>query len=506
MLLSTFASAQALDSFPMWVLLLSVAWVVITIAKFKLHPFLAMISGAILVGLFSGPLPEPTIENKGLFHNRVDLQKTDSSHSNFSLAVKWSLLGFGNTAGGIGLIIALAAIVGTCMLKSGAAERVVRHLLSVFGEKRAGLVLLLSGFLLSIPVFFDTVFFLLIPLARAMAMRAGGRYLYFVIAMAGAGAITHSMVPPTPGPLVIAEFLKIELGYALIAGLCASLPLAGMVLWLAAWFEKKFSFPMREVGGISGEDLKNTLAKDEKELPPLFLSYLPILLPVVLISLISLLKVLGGQGMDLGALTPSMENPNFLILSFFGEPNVAMGLAALVSVILIFRQQRISIKKEKPSLGKTLEAPLMTAGSIILITGAGGAYGGMIRLSGVGDVIAQYATRMDLSYVLLAWGITAFIRIAQGSATVAMITGAGLMASIIGDGSALPYHPVYVFLAIGFGSITLSWMNDSGFWVVQKLSGLTEREMLKTWSVLLTLISVVGVFLSFVGANLLPLR
>jgi GntP family gluconate:H+ symporter len=130
----------------------------------------------------------------------------------------------------------------------------------------------------------------------------------------------------------------------------------------------------------------------------------------------------------------------------------------------------------------------------------------MIRLSGVGEVIAYYATRMDLSYVLLAWGITAFVRIAQGSATVAMITGAGLMASIIGDGSSLPYHPVYVFLAIGFGSITLSWMNDSGFWVVQKLSGLTEKEMLKTWSVLLTLISLVGVVLSFAGATLLPLR
>ena len=313
MLLSTLASAQALDHFPMWVLLLSVAWVVVSIAKFKLHPFLAMISGAILVG--SGPLPEPTIENKGLFHDRVDLQKTDSSYSNLSLAIKWSLLGFGNTAGGIGLIIALAAIVGTCMMKSGAAERVVRHLLSVFGEKRAGLVLLLSGFLLSIPVFFDTVFFLLIPLARAMAIRAGGKYLYFVIAMAGAGAVTHSMVPPTPGPLMIVEFLRIELGYALVAGLCASIPLAGMVLWLASWFEKKYSFPMREVGGISSEDLKNTLAKDEKELPPLVLSYLPILLPVVLNSLISLLKVLGSQGMDLGAMAPSLGNPNFRILS-----------------------------------------------------------------------------------------------------------------------------------------------------------------------------------------------
>jgi GntP family gluconate:H+ symporter len=222
---------------------------------------------------------------------------------------------------------------------------------------------------------------------------------------------------------MIAEFLKIELGYALVAGLCASLPLAVMVLWLAGWFENKYSFPMREVGGISSEDLKNTLAKNENELPPLFLSYLPILLPVALISMISLLKVLGGQGIDLGAMAPTMENPNFRILSFFGEPNIAMALAALVSVILLARQSQAVTEDGKSILSKTLEAPLVTAGSIILITGAGGAYGGMIRLSGVGEVIAHYATRMDLSYVLLAWGITAFVRIAQGSATVAMITG-----------------------------------------------------------------------------------
>ena len=127
-------------------------------------------------------------------------------------------------------------------------------------------------------------------------------------------------------------------------------------------------------------------------------------------------------------------------------------------------------------------------------------------MSGVGDSMASLANSMSLSYVLLAWGVTAFIRIAQGSATVAMITGVGLMASIIGDGSDLSYHPVYVFLAIGFGSITLSWMNDSGFWVVQRLSGFTERETLVTWSVLLTAISFLGLVVTLLGSFALPLR
>jgi len=148
---------------------------------------------------------------------------------------------------------------------------------------------------------------------------------------------------------------------------------------------------------------------------------------------------------------------------------------------------------------------LSTAGVILLITGAGGAFGAMIRMSGVGESVGAIAEEFDLSYVLLAWGVTAFIRIAQGSATVSMITGVGLMAAVIGDGDALGYHKAYVFLAIGFGSITLSWMNDSGFWVVQRLSGFTEKETLKTWSVMLTAISVLGLGLCLLGSALLPL-
>ena len=157
-------------------------------------------------------------------------------------------------------------------------------------------------------------------------------------------------------------------------------------------------------------------------------------------------------------------------------------------------------------LSKELEEPLSTAGMIILITGAGGAFGGMVRLSGVGNSIENLSSELNLSYVLLAWLVTAIIRIAQGSATVAMITGVGLMAAVLGDGSVLSYHPLYIFLAIGFGSITLSWMNDSGFWVVQRLSGFTEKETLKTWSLLLTSISLLGLAICLVGSYLLPLQ
>ena len=226
---------------------------------------------ALLVGLLSCPLPEVSVENKGLFHSRVTIP--DFETVDYVLAVKWSLLGFGNTAGGVGLIIALAAIVGTCMMKSGAADRIVRFLLSIFGLKFAGLVLLISGFILSIPVFFDTVFFLLIPLARAMSVRVGGKYLFFVMAMAGAGAITHSMVLPTPGPLLIADGLGLDIGYALIGGLIASILPACLVLFLANLFDKKFNFPMREVAGSSMKDLEDIIKKRRASSPCFFINF-----------------------------------------------------------------------------------------------------------------------------------------------------------------------------------------------------------------------------------------
>jgi GntP family gluconate:H+ symporter len=578
------ASSSTIDNWPIFVLLISVAWVVFGI---KLHPFLSLMTGAILVGWMTPFLPEPTDVNKGLFQSRVALAESfvleennqteelkilyrgeklsreetsaklgqlsekhgskltlsfrvvgsknlgspqlqeilseaenlnaskvtfeayekNAPSSNETLkAIKWTLLGFGDLVGGLGLLIAMAAIIGTCMMLSGAADRVVRSLMNAFGEKRAGLVLLLSGFFLSIPVFFDTVFFLLIPLARALALRTGKHYTFYVMAMAGAGAITHSLVPPTPGPLFIAKELDIELGFAMMFGLVASILPAYLVLKMASWFDRKYNLPMREASGASNEQLKQIVEKKDEELPGILLSSLPIALPVLLISLVSILGFCKKLSSDEGYLNSESFAGIFPYLEFLGNSNVAMTLAAGFAILGLLRQMAAKQEKDLASkLGKTLQDPLSTAGVILLITGAGGAFGAMIRMSGVGESVGSIAEEFDISYVLLAWAVTAFIRIAQGSATVSMITGVGLMAAVIGDGDALGYHKAYVFLAIGFGSITLSWMNDSGFWVVQRLSGFTEKETLKTWSVLLTAISLLGLFLCLLGSALLPL-
>ena len=488
---------------PLGILLISVAFILVSIIKLKLHPFLALTFAAILTGLLTGDLPGMTHENVGLFKDRVELKETpDDTGNDLLLAVKWSFLGFGNTAGGIGFIVALAAIIGVCMLGSGAADRVVRWLLSVFGEDRAGIVLLLSGFLLSIPVFFDTVFFLLIPLARALSLRTGKSYTLFVMAMAGAGAITHSMVPPTPGPLMIADGLKLDLGVAMMAGLAASILPAWLVLYLARKFDEKYDLPMREASGASTSELKTIVEKKDSELPNLFMAALPVAMPVVLISLVSILKLVAKDTVS--------GQEWFKYLEFFGSPNIAMLLAAIAAVYTLAAQlikdSKVSDDGLMSTLSKAMEDPLQTAGVIILITGAGGAFGGMIRMAGVGGTIEGLATSYNISLILLAWGATAVVRIAQGSATVAMITGVGLMSSVIGDGFSLPYHSLYIFLAIGFGSITLSWMNDSGFWVVQRLSGFTEKETLKTWSVMLTAISLLGLIQIMIFSTLFPMK
>ena len=496
-------AAESMSYWPLGILLISVAFILVSIIKLKLHPFLALTFAAILTGLLTGDLPGMTHENVGLFKDRVELKETPGDTGNeLLLAVKWSFLGFGNTAGGIGFIVALAAIIGVCMLGSGAADRVVRWLLSVFGEDRAGIVLLLSGFLLSIPVFFDTVFFLLIPLARALSLRTGKSYTLFVMAMAGAGAITHSMVPPTPGPLMIADGLKLDLGVAMMAGLAASILPAWLVLYLARKFDEKYDLPMREASGASTSELKTIVEKKDSELPNLFMAALPVAMPVVLISLVSILKLVAKDTVS--------GQEWFKYLEFFGSPNIAMLLAAIAAVYTLAAQlikdSKVSDDGLMSTVSKAMEDPLQTAGVIILITGAGGAFGGMIRMAGVGETIEGLATSYNISLILLAWGATAVVRIAQGSATVAMITGVGLMSSVIGDGSSLPYHSLYIFLAIGFGSITLSWMNDSGFWVVQRLSGFTEKETLKTWSVMLTAISLLGLIQIMIFSTLFPMK
>lgn len=446
---------------PFVVLLLGVAAVVLMITVWRFHPFVALILSAIFVGLIS-----------------VDLPGTDGQHF-LVTAVELPMVEFGIVAGKIAWVIALAAIIGTAMMESGAAERIVNFLLNTLGENRAALALLISGFILSIPVFFDTVFFLLIPLAIALALKTGRHFVLYVVAMGGGAAITHSLVPPTPGPLIMAETLQIDLGVTIMAGAALGLIPAMAALWMAKRLDVKLDIPVRVA--------ETNPVQLERE-PGLLVSFMPVVLPILLISLSSVVDVVAGA-------TPGW-------IAFLGNKNIAMGLGTAIALWLWAKERKLSAG----ALWAASAKPLEIAGIIILITSAGGAFGAMIKHSGIGMAIETVTDYFHIHYILLAWLIAAVMKTAQGSGTVSMITSASIMYALIGTGADLPYHPIYILMSIGFGSLFISWMNDSGFWVVAKMSGFTEKEALQTWTTTLAVLALVGLVQVMLLAWLLPLR
>ena len=464
------------DWWPLGVLGISLTFIVLAITKFRIHVFVALVMAAILTGGLShtqlpgeyGTLPKTPAKEKGHWVRAAELTAE----------------GFGTMASKIGIVVALAAIIGVCLVESGAAEKVVRRFLALLGEKRAGHALFASGYVLSIPIFFETYFMLLMPIAQALHVRTGRSYMAFVLAICCGGTITHSLVAPHPGPLIMAENLHLDIGQTIVVGIIAGIIPALAAWWLAQRIAAKVAAPLRDSAGVCIADLKAATARPESELPSLPASLLPIILPLALIGSVSVLSVM---------------NVRLEWLSFLGERHVALLLGAIAAVTLVIRQRGLSMEKVNTLIGPQFA----TAGVIILVSSAGGAFGAMLKHSGVATVVENVATRWDLNLVFLAWLISAIIRVAQGSATVAMMTASAIMFPLISAGT-LPYHPMYIFLAIGFGSKMISWMNDSGFWTVSKISGFTEQETLRSWTILVTFGSLVGLVQCLICSKLLP--
>ncbi len=453
---------NALSSHIYWpfaILSLAILFVVILISKCKIHPFVSLVLAAIFVGLLSHELP-------------IDI----SNH--LVAAVELPMRELGTTAGKIAWVIALAAMIGTAMMESGAARRIVTALLHSFGESKAGWALLISGFILSIPVFFDTVFFLLIPIAIALAVKTGQNFVYYVIAICAGAVITHSLVPPTPGPLIMAENLKIDIGTTVIAGILSGIIPSIIALRLGKRMDAKLRIPVRVSDAVLDESTAG---------PGIIESLLPIILPILFIAASSFVNVL-------------QEEP-IAVIEFLGNKNIAMAIGAGIALWSWASQKQLTLQELWTATAK----PLEIAGIIILITSAGGAFGAMIKHSGIGASIEAITANFQIHYLILAWLISAVMKTAQGSTTVAVITASSIMYALIGNGSSLAYHPVYVLLAVGFGGGFISWMNDSGFWVVSKMSGFTEKEALQTWTYMFAVIAVVGLVQVLLLSYLLPL-
>jgi len=457
---------------PLLILGIGIVTVIGMIVFLRINAFIALITAALIVSLLApGPLADRV--------SRV-------------------AEAFGKTAGNIGIVIALAVVIGKCMMDSGAADRIVRAFLSLLGEKRSATALMASGYVLSVPVFFDTVFYLLVPLARSMTRRTGKYYVKYALAIAAGGVITHSLVPPTPGPLVMAANLKIDIGVMILAGALVALPASFVGMLFAGWSDRRMNIQMRPIG--TGEPEPEPFS--DSELPALSISLLPIVLPIVLVSANTIASTIAKN-------MPEESSFHYIadFAALLGNVNLAMLFAAVIAMCMLKFKRNLTLAQ----LGKIVEVSLMSGGIVILITAAGGAFGEMLRVAQVGPAIGELFTRGDteasggVMLLILGAVIASIIKIAQGSGTVAMITASAMIAAMVPSMKSLGYHPAYLATAIGGGSMICSWMNDSGFWVFVKMTGLTEAEGIKSWTPLVAITGFTAVVVSLILAVVLPL-
>jgi len=546
---------------PLWLSLIAIVVVIVGVLVCRLHPFLALIFGALLVAIFT---PEAQLRNDAvkseaihvkqagissvagaltagdyfLFRandstyqleekGRVTIERSDDQvtqtrgedvgdgdyllHESLKAVVDKAAkvgagprvaTGFGVTCRKIGILIAMASVIGLCLLESGAAQRIVDFTRDLVGEKRTPLAFAISGFVVGIPVFFDTVFYLLMPLAKAMRLKTGGNYLLYVMSIVVGATMAHSLVPPTPGPLLVASEIEgVTVGNMIIGGLLVGMVTVTSGFLFSLLANRMWEIPLRDEEGEVVDQSGGTTNDEGLRSPPsVFFSLLPILLPVLFLAgrtfADSVLKSMGSDAP--GWLVAAQPTINFL-----GDKNIALVIAAIIALAILARS------RARVGNGKWFEGTqkaLASGGVIILITAAGGAFGHVLRQCGIAEAIqARFpSTQSGLTLLVVAFVLTAVVRFAQGSATVAMITSVSIVAPLAAE-LTLGYHPVYLALAIGCGSKPLPWMNDSGFWIVGRMSGMTENETLKTFSATLTIMGIVGFLVTLAGAKWLPL-
>lgn len=411
-------------------LLLSIAFIVGAIAWLKLHPFLALLIGAIGYGLGCGTMAADRIPQ--------------------SLAA-----GFGGTLGHIGIVILAGTVIGTFLERSGGAQKIAEALLKLVGERRVPLAMGALGYVVSIPVFCDSGFVILAPLAKAMARRAGVALAAAVTALSLGLILTHSLVPPTPGPVGAAALVQADLGLVILLSIPVSL--AGLAAgWLfAVTMGRRVHLALEAEVTEPGASVQQTEAN-----PPTLLALAPIVIPILLILLKSL--------QDLGWLPPTADLVRSGI-AFAGQPSIAL-LLGVGAAFLLPRE----FVRERYSAGGWVGESVITAAGILVVTGCGGAFGRILQDSGIADAAQGRLATVQEFGLLFPIIVAAILKMAQGSGTVAIITTAGIVAPLLGPlGLDSPLERALVVVAIGSGSLVASHVNDSYFWVVTQISGMT---------------------------------
>jgi Gnt-I system high-affinity gluconate transporter len=426
---------------PLLILLLAIGLQVFFTAK-KLSPFLSLLIVAIVAGLFLGMAPE--------------------------VLVKSIEAGIGSTlgGGGLALIICLGAILGKILEVSGAAEKIASQLIKSFGEKNIQWALLLTGFLVGIPLYYNAGFIILVPLVFTLARKTRLPLLYLVIPMAASLSTTHCFLPPHPGPVVLVSAFKASMGLVLLYGLIIAIPavvIAGPLLG-------------RQLQKIKTDTSGFFLAEEkavEKKLPPALPSFLIALLPVILITL----SVIASNFLPDGLLKT--------ILLFLGNSTIALLLAVILAIYYFGIRKGIPVETTMKWMTDAISGIAM----ILLIITAGGIFRQVLIDSGTGNYIATFASKWHMPALTFAWIVTALLRVSIGSATVAGITAAGIVSPLVLNGTA---SPELMVLSVGAGSVFGSHINDSGFWMFKEFFGLSLKQTFLSWTVMETIISIIG--------------
>jgi GntP family gluconate:H+ symporter len=467
---------------PLFILFIGIITVIGLIVVWRVNAFLALLTASILVSFMTPPEPGQFWDDN----------------------IKEICLAFGETAGKIGILIAMGAIIGKCMLDSGSADRIVNALRWLFGEKLIPAALLSSGFILSIPIFYDTTFYLLVPIARSLYKSMKKNYILYLLAIGLGATLTHTLTPPAPAPVFAAGTLGIPLGTLLIVSLLVAALTAPFALAIAYVMNRLLPNP-----NVEFEDeiivKSETTNVETITSPPLFWSFAPILLPVLFISVQALLEMQEKSG------TLVWSSDWFIVKNCFrllGDPRFALMIAAAASMTVLLAVRKLSFQE----LSHRVETAILSAGMIVLITSAGGTFGVMLRNAKIGERIQELFqggnTLTGTALLLLAFVVSATIKTAQGSSTVALMTVAGIFAGIVNGDNAvqLPFHLAYLAVTIGLGSCVTGWMNDSGFWIFCRMGGIKETDALKTWTIALVLLGLSGLLVVLVLTQILPLN
>lgn len=430
-----------------------IALLLFLIIRLKVEPFIALVGTGVLVALAGGVTIEALVG--------TPIKSSDA------LIEK----GFAGILGHITLIIGLGTVLGAILERSGGAEVLLGRLVQIFGEKGTPLAMGITGFVLGIPVFFDIGIFVLAPLIYVAAVRGGKSLVLYTLPLLAGLSITHAFLPPHPGPVAAAGLFHVELGWIIIMGLACGIP---------AWFVGGILFGTWIGKRIHVEVPEDRIVPEAEEAK----GHEPSIGVVLLVIGLPMILILGGTFGNVFAPPGALRDT----LIFFGNPGIALTVAVLLAMWMLGIRQGMTAEE----IGELTGSSLKPIGMILLVVGAGAFFGAVLAATGVGQAVAGTLSAAGLPIIVSAYVIACGMRIAQGSATVAIVTTGGILAPVLTTGEYTQPQLALIVMAISAGSIIASHVNDGGFWIIAKYFNMTVKQTLQTWTVLETVLSVVG--------------